>query len=102
MVSESSLCIPAEFVGCSPSLSGALRVNPWSVESVADGIYSAIKLPREHRQLRHEKHWKYVSEHTVAFWAASYIADLQRFTKVRVGMHWWPRGAGQEVFLPWF
>lgn len=35
----------AEFVGCSPSLSGALRVNPWSITSIADGIYAAIKTP---------------------------------------------------------
>jgi trehalose 6-phosphate synthase/phosphatase len=66
-----------EFVGCSPSLSGAIRVNPWSVESVADGIYAAIKLPQEHRQLRHEKHWRYVSHHTVAYWANSFVGDLQ-------------------------
>lgn len=37
-------CI-VEFVGCSPSLSGALRVNPWSIDSIADGIYAAIKTP---------------------------------------------------------
>ena len=43
-----------EFVGCSPSLSGAIRVNPWSVESVADGLYSAISTPLEHRRLRYE------------------------------------------------
>jgi hypothetical protein len=68
---------PAEFVGCSPSLSGAIRVNPWSIESVADGIYAAIKMPQEHQQLRHEKHWRYVSQHTVSYWAQSYVTDLQ-------------------------
>lgn len=65
-----------EFVGCSPSLSGAIRVNPWSVESVSDGMYAAIRMPLEHRRLRHEKHWKYVSQHTVAYWSSSYITDL--------------------------
>ena len=35
----------AEFIGCSPSLSGALRVNPWSVDNIADNIYAAIKMP---------------------------------------------------------
>ncbi len=64
-------------MGCSPSLSGAIRVNPWSVESVADGIYAAIRVPQEHQQLRHEKHWRYVSQHTVSYWAQSYVADLQ-------------------------
>ncbi len=38
------MLVVSEFVGCSPSLSGAIRVNPWNVDSVADGIYSAIKM----------------------------------------------------------
>ena len=43
---KTSSLIISEFVGCSPSMSGAIRVNPWSVDSVADGIYSAIKMSR--------------------------------------------------------
>ena len=64
-----SMLVVSEFVGCSPSVSGAIRVNPWSVDSVADGIYSAIKMPQADRHMRHEKHWRYVSSHTAAFWA---------------------------------
>ena len=63
------MLVLSEFVGCSPSVSGALRVNPWSIDSVADGIYSAIKLPLADRHLRHDKHWRYVSQHTAKFWA---------------------------------
>lgn len=48
----------AEFVGCSPSLSGAIRVNPWSIDAVADAMFSALKTSPEHRSLRHDKHWK--------------------------------------------
>jgi len=62
------MLVVSEFVGCSPSLSGAIRVNPWNVDSVADGIYSAIKMPLHDRHLRHAKHWRYVSTHTAAFW----------------------------------
>lgn len=29
-----SMLVVSEFVGCSPSLSGAIRVNPWSIEAV--------------------------------------------------------------------
>ena len=35
---KNSMLVQSEFVGCSPSVSGALRVNPWSIDSVADGI----------------------------------------------------------------
>ncbi len=66
---KNSMLVVSEFVGCSPSVSGALRVNPWSINSVADGIYSAIKMPLADRHLRHDKHWRYVSQHTAKFWA---------------------------------
>lgn len=63
------MLVVSEFVGCSPSVSGAIRVNPWSIDSLADGIYTAIKMPASERHLRHDKHWRYVSQHTVRFWA---------------------------------
>ncbi|GAB4813526.1 hypothetical protein N2152v2_000572 [Parachlorella kessleri] len=47
---------------------------------VRDAIYGAIRMPITERHIRHEKHWKYVSSHTVQFWAKSYVADLHRFT----------------------
>ena len=63
-------------------------MNPWSVDSVSDGMYSAIRTPLEHRRLRHEKHWKYVSNHTVAYWAQSYIGDLQVSMFLSVCLMW--------------
>ena len=62
------MVVVSEFVGCSPSVSGAIRVNPWSLDAVADGIYKAIKMPRAERHLRHDKHWRYISQHTVRYW----------------------------------
>eukprot|EP00879_Flechtneria_rotunda_P018573 GHRR01019489.1.p1 GENE.GHRR01019489.1~~GHRR01019489.1.p1 ORF type:complete len:531 (+),score=203.85 GHRR01019489.1:184-1776(+) len=88
----------SEFVGCSPSLSGAIRVNPWSIDAVSDAMYSALKTSPEHRRLRHDKHWKYVSEHTVAFWAASYVQDLARSTKQHVAMKCYGLGLGLDTF----
>lgn len=44
---HTSSLIISEFVGCSPSMSGAIRVNPWSIDDVADGIYSAITMNKE-------------------------------------------------------
>ena len=66
---KDSMLVLSEFVGCSPSLSGAIRVNPWSIDDVADGLYTAIKMPLPERHARHDKHWRYVSHHTAAFWA---------------------------------
>nr|AKA43768.1 trehalose-6-phosphate synthase [Dunaliella viridis] len=93
-----SMLVVSEFVGCSPSLSGAIRVNPWSIDSGYNGMYAAICMPLEHRRLRHQKHWRYVSQHTVAFWAQSYLMDLVRVTRNHVTMKCYGLGLGLDTF----
>ncbi|KAL3130848.1 hypothetical protein ABBQ38_000180 [Trebouxia sp. C0009 RCD-2024] len=95
---KASMLVISEFVGCSPSLSGAIRVNPWNVDSVADGIYAAIKMPLADRHLRHVKHWRYVSAHTAAFWVKSFVSDLQRLTKRHNLMKCYGLGLGLDTF----
>ncbi|KAJ7541717.1 hypothetical protein O6H91_10G072800 [Diphasiastrum complanatum] len=75
---KKSMLIVSEFIGCSPSLSGAIRVNPWNIEAMADAINTAIVMRESEKAARHEKHYKYVSSHDVAFWARSFMADLER------------------------
>lgn len=36
--------VVSEFMGCSRSLSGVLRVNPWGLEIVSDAIHAALTL----------------------------------------------------------
>ncbi|KAJ6435544.1 hypothetical protein OIU84_000692 [Salix udensis] len=76
-----SFLILSEFIGCSPSLSGAYRVNPWDVNAVADAMYVGIHMKDEEKHLRHEKHYNYISSHDVAFWARSFDQDLERACK---------------------
>lgn len=95
---RTSVIVVSEFVGCSPSLSGALRVNPWSVDSVFDGLYAALRMPMQERELRHNKHWKYVSTHTASFWAKSYLAELQRVTRNHGTMRSYGLGLGLDTF----
>ena len=68
-----SSLIMSEFVGCSSSLSGAFRVNPWNIEDVADSMYRATMLSGVEAEARHEKHWKYISEHTVGYLSLIHI-----------------------------
>ncbi|XP_020090067.1 probable alpha,alpha-trehalose-phosphate synthase [UDP-forming] 9 isoform X2 [Ananas comosus] len=91
---HTSTLIVSEFVGCSPSLSGAFRVNPWSVEDVADALYRAIDLTEPEKQLRHEKHYRYVSSHHVAYWARSFAQDLERACNDHYKRRCWGIGFG--------
>lgn len=76
-----SSLIMSEFTGCSSSLSGAFRVNPWNIDDIADAMYRTAMLSGIEAEARHERHWKYISEHTVSYWAASNISELQRATE---------------------
>ncbi len=75
---KKSMLIVSEFIGCSPSLSGAIRVNPWNIDMVAEAMNNAITMKENEQQLRHEKHYKYISTHDVAYWAKSFMLDLER------------------------
>ncbi|XP_030961204.1 probable alpha,alpha-trehalose-phosphate synthase [UDP-forming] 9 [Quercus lobata] len=91
---RTSVLVVSEFIGCSPSLSGAIRVNPWDIDAVADALESAITMRDSEKQLRHEKHYRYVSSHDVAYWARSFMQDLERACKDHYTKRCWGIGLG--------
>ncbi|GMH01624.1 hypothetical protein Nepgr_003463 [Nepenthes gracilis] len=92
--SHTSTLVVSEFVGCSPSLSGAIRVNPWDIDAVAEALNLALTMPYPERRLRHEKHYRYVSSHDVAYWARSFVQDLVRACKDHYNNRCWGFGLG--------
>ncbi|XP_073131017.1 alpha,alpha-trehalose-phosphate synthase [UDP-forming] 5 [Henckelia pumila] len=93
-VPKKSMLVVSEFIGCSPSLSGAIRVNPWNIDSVAESMDSAMIFPEQEKQMRHDKHYKYVSSHDVAYWAHSFMQDLERTCQDHVRRRCWGIGFG--------
>ncbi|CAA7401363.1 unnamed protein product [Spirodela intermedia] len=91
---KKSMLVVSEFVGCSPSLSGAIRVNPWNVDAVAEAMISALETAESEKQLRHEKHYRYVSTHDVGYWARSFLQDLQRTCRDHSRRRCWGIGFG--------
>ncbi|KAH7528491.1 hypothetical protein FEM48_Zijuj05G0077800 [Ziziphus jujuba var. spinosa] len=91
---RTSTLVVSEFIGCSPSLSGAIRVNPWNIDAVADALNLAITMPDLEKQLRHEKHYRYVSSHDVPYWARSFIQDLERACQDHYSKRCWGIGFG--------
>ena len=59
---------------------------------------SAIKMPLSDRHLRHDKHWRYVSQHTVKFWIQSFTGDLKKFTKTHSKLRCYGLGLGLDTF----
>ncbi|RDX80865.1 putative alpha,alpha-trehalose-phosphate synthase [UDP-forming] 11, partial [Mucuna pruriens] len=91
---KQSVIIVSEFIGCSPSLSGAIRVNPWNIDEVAEAMNSAITMSETEKHLRHEKHYKYISSHDVAYWARSFDQDLDRACREHYTKRYWGVGLG--------
>ncbi|KAG6407612.1 hypothetical protein SASPL_130608 [Salvia splendens] len=93
-IPKKSMLVVSEFIGCSPSLSGAIRVNPWNIDVVAEAMESAIVMEEPEKHLRHEKHYKYVSTHDVSYWGKSFLQDLERTCKDHVRRRCWGIGFG--------
>ena len=91
---KKSMLVVSEFIGCSPSLSGAIRVNPWNIDVVAEAMESALEVPESEKQMRHEKHYRYVSTHDVAYWARSFLQDLERACRDHLRRRCWGIGFG--------
>lgn len=93
-VRKKSMLVLSEFIGCSPSLSGAIRVNPWNVEATAEAMSAAIQMSESEKQLRHEKHYRYISTHNVAYWSRSFFQDLGRTCADHFRRRYWAFGLG--------
>ncbi|KAK8655115.1 hypothetical protein V6N13_107707 [Hibiscus sabdariffa] len=89
---KNSVIIVSEFIGCSPSLSGAIRVNPWDITEMAQAMCTAITLPDTEKHLRHEKHYNYISSHDVSYWARSFDQDLVRACRDHYHKRYWRVG----------
>ncbi|KAI3693785.1 hypothetical protein L1987_76737 [Smallanthus sonchifolius] len=94
LIPKKSMLVVSEFVGCSPSLSGAIRVNPWNIDAVAEAMDSALVVAEAEKQMRHEKHYRYVSTHDVGYWARSFWQDLERSCQDHVRRRCWGIGFG--------
>ncbi|TKY50882.1 Alpha,alpha-trehalose-phosphate synthase of UDP-forming 5 [Spatholobus suberectus] len=94
LTQKKSMLVVSEFIGCSPSLSGAIRVNPWNIDAVAEAMDSALMIPEGEKQMRHEKHYRYVSTHDVAYWARSFLQDLERACRDHLRRRCWGIGFG--------
>ncbi|XP_049349955.1 alpha,alpha-trehalose-phosphate synthase [UDP-forming] 5-like [Solanum verrucosum] len=91
---KKSMLVVSVFIGCSPSLSGAIRVNPWNIDVVSEAMDSALIVSEAEKQMRHEKHYKYVCTHDVAYWAQSFWQDLERACRDHVRRRCWGIGFG--------
>jgi trehalose-6-phosphate synthase len=56
---------------------GAILVNPWNMEELAQGIYDAVTMPEETRKSNHSKLYRYVTKYTAAYWGVTFVKELR-------------------------
>jgi trehalose 6-phosphate synthase/phosphatase len=75
-VDEDGVLILSEFAGASAELDGAVTVNPYDVDAVADSVERALSMSPQERQARMKSLRRRVFEHDVHAWARGFLERL--------------------------
>lgn len=78
---RNGVLILSEFTGAAQSLNGAIVVNPWNTEELADSIHDAVTMGAEQRAINYAKLAKYVYKYTSAWWGESFVTELTRISE---------------------
>jgi trehalose 6-phosphate synthase len=68
----------SRFAGAAREMDGALLVNPYDTEDIAQAIARALEMPHDERRDRWERMFARISEHDVMYWCESFLDALKR------------------------
>lgn len=73
-VEEDGVLILSEFAGAAAELQkGALLVNPYDIEGMAEAIHQAFHMSKEEKRRRMKKMRKQIKDHNIFKWADSFL-----------------------------
>ena len=74
---DPGVLVLSRFAGAAHELDGALIVNPYDVEGVAERLQEALNMPLKARQERWRSMYKAIAENDVTAWRESFLRALQ-------------------------
>jgi trehalose 6-phosphate synthase/phosphatase len=75
---KGSAVVVSEFAGCSPTLGGAIRVDPWDLDGMADAMHATVTtMSTEEKQARHRGNYDYLHANDAVTWAQAFDDALQ-------------------------
>jgi len=95
--------ILSEFMSCSRSLAGVIRINPWYLTQVSEGIHTALVMTPVERKVAHDRRFDYVMRYTFSKWALGFTTDLELAAKIDEDKRFFQLGWGSNrrmLFLP--
>ncbi|MFO1038701.1 MAG: trehalose-6-phosphate synthase [Geminicoccaceae bacterium] len=85
---DPGVLVLSRFAGAAAELSGALLVNPYDIDAMADAIDRALKMPLLERKLRYADNMAVLSKTTVSSWWRDFLAALADAGERRAGAGW--------------
>jgi trehalose 6-phosphate synthase len=73
---HTGVLILSRFTGAAQELAGAIIVNPYDIEEMADSIKIAIEMQEEEQRLRMDQMRQIILQNNIYFWAASLIKNM--------------------------
>ena len=74
---DPGVLVLSTFAGAARELDGALLVNPYDLDGVADAIATAMTLPLQDRQDRWKTMMEHLRNHDITAWRRSFLAALR-------------------------
>jgi trehalose 6-phosphate synthase/phosphatase len=78
--SDPGVLVLSEFAGSATEMGGAILVNPWSQDSVVEGIGRALQLPDEEAAAMMSSLWDRLARYDNRVWSASFLSALDDAT----------------------
>mmetsp|Transcript_48722 Transcript_48722/g.95546 ORF Transcript_48722/g.95546 Transcript_48722/m.95546 type:complete len:929 (+) Transcript_48722:78-2864(+) len=98
-IDDPGILILSDFMGCSRSLSGAIRVNPWSLTDVSNALNNALSMTLAERVGNHDLRINYVMKRNTKAWALGFIRNLDAAASFVRDLSFVPVGFGSGVRL---
>jgi trehalose 6-phosphate synthase len=86
---DDGVLILSVFAGASKELDGALLVNPYDTQQVADAILRAIRMPDTERRGRMHAMRSQIATHTIYDWSEKLLVDMRNVGRQR--SRYWPQ-----------
>lgn len=75
---DPGVLILSRFAGAADDMDGAVIVNPYDVEAVAEAMYRSLIMPLDERQDRWRRLNEQIREHDIVNWRSSFVAALEK------------------------
>jgi trehalose 6-phosphate synthase len=75
---DPGVLVLSRFAGAADELEGAIIVNPYDLEAVAEAMHLALTMPLDERQDRWRRLFAQIKEHDVVRWRRRFVDALAR------------------------